>query len=98
MRVAALTLPPICLVKFLCMCVDYHQLNARTRKDVFPLPHIEELCSFLGFTSYYCSFVEGFAKLAAHLDRLVAEFGSTKSWKRAEQSFTSDWTTHCQKF
>lgn len=33
---------PIVLVKFLCMCLDYHQLNARTRKDVFPLSHIEE--------------------------------------------------------
>ncbi|KAI2643896.1 Transposon Tf2-11 polyprotein [Labeo rohita] len=37
---------PIVLVKrkdgSLHMCVDYHCLNAKTRKDSFPLPHIEE--------------------------------------------------------
>lgn len=37
--------PPIVLVKktlTLRMCVDYRQLNSKTRKDAFPLPRIEE--------------------------------------------------------
>lgn len=37
---------PIVLVKkkdgSLRMCIDYCQLNSKTRKDAFPLPHIEE--------------------------------------------------------
>ena len=35
--------------------------------------NVTELRSFLGFASYYRRFVEGFAKLAAPLHRLVAE-------------------------
>uniref|UniRef100_A0A8C1XCE3 Gypsy retrotransposon integrase-like protein 1 n=1 Tax=Cyprinus carpio TaxID=7962 RepID=A0A8C1XCE3_CYPCA len=58
---------------------------------------VSELRSFLGFASYYRRFVEGFAKLAAPLHRLVAEFGGTKSRKRAEPGFASGWTTHCQR-
>lgn len=46
----------------ICLCVDYKQLNAKTRKDTFPLPCIEEslyalsgscLFSTLDFASDY---------------------------------------------
>lgn len=40
---------------------------------------ISELHSFLGFASYYCRFVEGFAKLAVPLYKLVAELAGGKS-------------------
>lgn len=44
-----------------------------------PPTTVSELWSFLGFASYYCHFVEGFAKLAAPLHRLVAELAGTRS-------------------
>ncbi len=58
---------------------------------------VAELQSFLGFASYYRRFVEGFAKLAAPLHRLVAEFAGHKSRARTELSFGAAWTEQCQE-
>ncbi|KAL1280076.1 hypothetical protein QQF64_014676 [Cirrhinus molitorella] len=57
---------------------------------------VGELCSFLGFASYYRRFVEGFAKLAAPLHRLVAEFVGARPKKFASVSFVAAWTEECQ--
>ncbi len=57
---------------------------------------VTELRSFLGFASYYRRFVEGFAKLAAPLHRLVAEFAGRKPRARAELSFGAAWIEQCQ--
>ncbi len=57
---------------------------------------VTELRSFLGFASYYRRFVEGFAKLAAPLHRLVAEFSGRKPRARAELSFGAAWIEQCQ--
>lgn len=57
---------------------------------------VSELRTFLGFASYYRRFVEGFAKLAAPLHRLVAEVGGSKSGKHRKQSLTHVWTEQCQ--
>lgn len=45
---------------------------------------VSELRSFLGFASYYRRFVEGFAKLAAPLHRLVAEVQRTQGRHRQQ--------------
>lgn len=58
-------------------------------------PTVSELRSFLGFASYYRRFVEGFARLAAPLHRLVAKLASTKSNRRAVQTLTENWTEEC---
>ena len=34
-------------------CVDYRQLNAVSRKDVYPLPRIEDILSTLGEAKYF---------------------------------------------
>jgi len=34
-------------------CVDYHRINAITRKDVYPLPRIEDILSALGEAKYF---------------------------------------------
>lgn len=60
-----------------------------------PPKTVSELRSFLGFASYYRRFVEGFAKLAAPLHRLVAEWGGRKSKKRSEHGVVENWTAEC---
>lgn len=58
-----------------------------------------ELRSFLGFASYYRRFVEGFAKIAAPLHRLAAEFsgGKGKPRKPVGAGFMSAWSEQCQR-
>ena len=34
-------------------CIDYRRLNAVSRKDVYPLPHIEDILSTLGEAKYF---------------------------------------------
>ncbi|KAI2645003.1 Retrovirus-related Pol polyprotein from transposon 17.6 [Labeo rohita] len=56
--------------------------------------NVTELRLFLGFASYYRRFVEGFAKLAAPLHKLVAEFVGGRHKKSAGPRFASAWTEH----
>ena len=63
----------------------------------WPIPTTaSELRSFLGFASYY-RFVEGFAKLAAPLHKVVAEFGHAKTGKKSERGVIRCWTDECQQ-
>lgn len=55
---------------------------------------LSALRSFFGFASYYCRFVDGFARLAATLHKLVAELAGPKS-KRADQTLSGRWTEEC---
>lgn len=58
--------------------------------------HVSELRSFLGFASYYRRFIEGFAKLAAPLHRLVADLMGTKSRKPSGKNLPAVWTEKCE--
>lgn len=62
-----------------------------------PPKTVSELRSFLGFASYYRRFVEGFAKLAAPLHRLVAELGSTRTKRRSTQIAIENWNEVCRQ-
>lgn len=57
---------------------------------------VSELRSFLGFASYYQRFVEGFAKLAAPLHRLVAEVQQNQGRHR-QQALGDCWTEECEQ-
>ena len=37
----------------LCFCVDYRKLNAVTKKDVYPLPRIDDILDTLGKSRYF---------------------------------------------
>nr|XP_043898190.1 uncharacterized protein LOC122779681 [Solea senegalensis] len=61
-------------------------------------PHqVSDLRSFLGFASYYRRFVEGFAKLASPLHKLVADLTGTKSKKGSGQVLGAAWTPQCEE-
>ena len=34
-------------------CVDYRCLNSVTQKDVYPLPHVDDILAALGETQYF---------------------------------------------
>lgn len=57
---------------------------------------VTEVRSFLGFASYYRRFVEGFAKLASPLHKLVADL-SGKSKKPSSKSIDTAWTPQCEE-
>lgn len=59
--------------------------------------NVSELRSFLGFASYYRRFVEGFAKLAAPLHRLVAELGGSRSRRASGGSLAESWSDTCEQ-
>jgi hypothetical protein len=42
------------------VCIDYHKLNAATRKDHFPLPFIDQMVERLVGHEYYC-FLDGYS-------------------------------------
>lgn len=59
--------------------------------------HLSELRSFLGFASYYRRFVEGFAKLAAPLHKLVATLAGTKTRRGSGKPLDEAWTPQCEE-
>ena len=48
------------------MCVDYRKLNAVTRKDVYPLPRIDDLLMRFGQSTVFSSFdlMKGYYQVA----------------------------------
>lgn len=63
----------------------------------WPCPRtVSELRTFLGFVSYYRRFVEGFAKLAAPLHKIVAELTRGKAGKRS-QELAVVWSVRCEE-
>jgi hypothetical protein len=42
------------------VCIDYHKLNAATRKDHSPLPFIDQMVERLAGHKYYC-FLDGYS-------------------------------------
>lgn len=58
---------------------------------------VPELRSFLVFASYYRMFVDGFAKLAGPLYKLVAEIVGSRSKRGSGRDLTSAWIPSCEE-
>lgn len=59
--------------------------------------HLAELRSFLGFASYYCRFIDGFAKLARPLHELVTRLsGSARKGKTPRLPLASVLDAECE--
>ncbi len=56
---------------------------------------VSELRTFLGFIGYYRRFVEGFARLAAPLHKIVAELTQGKISKRSPE-LAATWSPQCE--
>lgn len=64
----------------------------------WPRPQqVADLRSFLGFASYYRRFVAGFAKLAAPLHHLVAEFTGKRRGRPPSRPLSEAWTERCEQ-
>ena len=65
-------------------CVDYHRLNAIARKDVYPLPRIDDILDTLGQSKYFST-----------LDLSAGYWQTELDTKSREKSA---FTTHCGLF
>ncbi|XP_056118703.1 uncharacterized protein LOC130096084 [Rhinichthys klamathensis goyatoka] len=88
-------------VSYLGHVISSHGVATDPKKieAVAQWPHpttVLELRTFLGFVSYYRRFVEGFAKLAAPLHKVVAMLTGGKSSKRG-QEITTAWSEQCEE-
>jgi hypothetical protein len=54
-------LVPTCVQSGWRVCIDYHKLNAATRKDHFPLLFIDQMVERLAGHKYYC-FLDGYSR------------------------------------
>ena len=79
----------------------YRYPKARSKLSATAQPLApSELRSFLGFASYYRRFVDGFAKIAQPLTRLISttyQKGEEKKRKRKHIPIVNDWDAKCQK-
>ncbi|KAI2662619.1 Retrovirus-related Pol polyprotein [Labeo rohita] len=99
---------PIVLVKkkdgSLHLCVDYRQLNRKTRKYTFPLPRIEESLDALSGALWFSTLdlASGYNQVPVDeqdkspLYHLIGELVGSKDRKGARRSLSSAWTEDCE--
>ncbi len=77
-------------IQFLGFCVDYRRLNAVTRRDIYPLPPIDDILDAAGGAKYFTSL-----DFASGYWQVELEHVKSPHLRLIKDCLNSIWTLQC---